>query len=324
MSRFRHHPWRASITLLALAGASSVVLVLATLPRVRALQTGWPQQTAYMEAWLRRDGSGSEKLDYHPVPLSRIPRSVQRAVIVSEDASFFGHRGFDWFELREAVREAWGKREFPRGASTITQQLARNLFLSPTRSPLRKLREALIARRLEAALPKTRILELYLNVIEFGPGIYGVVAASRRYFGVGVESVSRRQAAELAATIPSPRRNNPASATVAFRRRADLAFRRAFGSQPGSEGVPPPPRPADSVGRPSLDSASTARPDSVGTPPPDSLSSGGEDRSQTVDAPSPPAVLSKNGAHFSLGDGRVARLTRTSSVIEISTPGITM
>ena len=237
----RRHPWRAGFVLVALAGVSSILLVLATLPRVHGLSTGWPQRTSYMDAWLRSRAGGTAGLDYRPVPLGRIPQSVQRAVIVSEDASFFSHRGFDWFEVREAAREAWEEGEFPRGASTITQQLARNLFLSPARTPIRKFREALIARRLEAVLSKTRILELYLNVIEFGPGVYGVDAASRRYFGVGVESVGQREAAELAATIPSPRRNNPASRTTPFRRRSELAYQRAFRRRPGVKDIPAAP-----------------------------------------------------------------------------------
>jgi monofunctional biosynthetic peptidoglycan transglycosylase len=325
----RRHPWRAGFTLLALAGASSILLVLATLPRVRSLSTGWPERTAYMEAWLRSDTSGSARLEYRPVRLSRIPRSVQRAVLVSEDAAFFSHGGFDWFEVREAVREAWEEREFPRGASTISQQLARNLFLSPARTPFRKLREALIARRLEAALSKPRILELYLNVIEFGRGVYGVDAASRRYFGVGVENVGRREAAALAATIPSPRRNNPASGTASFRRRADLAYRRAFENEseqiePRAEDVPPPPERVDSVAPPELDSAFRASPDSSAAPARDTAPSRGGGRAQAAGTLSSTPPISKNGSHFSRGDGRVARLTRISSVIEINTPGITM
>jgi monofunctional biosynthetic peptidoglycan transglycosylase len=225
----RRHPWRAGIASLALIGTGGILLVLATLPRVGGLVEGWPERTAYMQAWLDSGGPENRELRYDPVPLSRIPESVRRAVLVSEDAAFFSHRGFDWHEVRQSVREAWLERELPRGASTITQQLARNLFLSPSRNPVRKVREALIARRLEAALPKERILELYLSVIEFGPGVFGVEAASRRYFGMGISGVSRRQAAELAATIPSPRGNNPATRTRQFRRRVELAMRRAFG-----------------------------------------------------------------------------------------------
>ena len=116
----------------------------------------------------------------------------------------------------------------PRGASTITQQLARNVYLSPRRAPTRKLREAFITRRLEKELPKSRILALYLNVIELGPGLFGVDAASREYFGIPVSAVSRRQAAMLAATIPSPLLDNPGTDTRRFRWRTDLIAGRAF------------------------------------------------------------------------------------------------
>ena len=168
-------------------------------------------------------------IDFRPVSLSRIPADVQRAVLVSEDAAFYGHRGFDWFELRAAISEAWKKQESPRGASTITQQLARNIYLSPERSLFRKLREALIARRLEGHLSKQRILELYLNVVELGPGIFGLEAGSRRYFNVSITDVSRLQAARLAATIPSPLRHNPRTDTSQYQWRTRLIYQRAFG-----------------------------------------------------------------------------------------------
>jgi len=231
-------PWRAArrwlvrITLAALGIVSLVLLLaVATLPDVGKLRTGWPQRTAYMERWLR--GGEGRSVDVRPVPLSRIPEPVRRAVLVSEDAGFYGHHGFDWYEVRAALRDAWERRRPPRGASTITQQLARNLYLSARRDPLRKLREALIARRLERELSKARILELYLNVIELGPGTYGVEAAARRYFGRSISEISRREAAAIAATIPSPRGNNPETATRAFRARAERAYIRAFGSSGG-------------------------------------------------------------------------------------------
>jgi monofunctional biosynthetic peptidoglycan transglycosylase len=166
-----------------------------------------------------------------PVPPGgsrRGARSLRRAVLVSEDAAFFDHSGFDWYELRAAIRKAWEEKEAPRGASTITQQLARNLYLSPRRSLSRKLREALITRRLERKLSKNRIFELYLSVIELGKGVFGVDAAARHYFGVPVSGASASQAAMLAATIPSPLRDNPATDTRRFRWRTDLIAGRAF------------------------------------------------------------------------------------------------
>jgi monofunctional biosynthetic peptidoglycan transglycosylase len=168
------------------------------------------------------------ELRYRPVALVEVPRSLRRAVLVSEDAAFFDHSGFDWYELQAAIQKAWQEKEAPRGASTITQQLARNLYLSPRRSLSRKLREALITRRLEKKLSKNRIFELYLSVIELGEGVFGVDAAARHYFGVPVSGASASQAAMLAATIPSPLRDNPASDTRRFRWRTDLIAGRAF------------------------------------------------------------------------------------------------
>ena len=233
------HRILSTILALVLAALLAAALVLLTLPTVHALDSGWPERTAYMERRAAEAAERSEsfRLDFRPVPLSQIPETVQRAVLVSEDAGFYGHEGIDWHELGEAIREAWEERESPRGASTISQQLARNLYLSPDRSLFRKLREALISRRLERSLSKNRILELYLNVIEFGPGVFGVEAASRHYFGTGVTRIDRRRAAQLAATIPSPLRHNPATETRTFRWRTDLIYQRAFGDRPAE---PPP------------------------------------------------------------------------------------
>jgi monofunctional biosynthetic peptidoglycan transglycosylase len=140
-----------------------------------------------------------------PVPLASISPILQRMVIIGEDSRFHTHWGVDVIELREAARA--GLR---RGASTITQQLAKNLYLSPARNPLRKLKEALTAVRLEWWLPKDRILEIYLNVVEWGPGLWGVDAASHAYFGVAPSALSDHQAAALAATLPHPGSSNPA------------------------------------------------------------------------------------------------------------------
>jgi len=142
-------------------------------------------------------------------------------VIIAEDSRFRTHHGVDLAEVADAlhlndargfwpvVRETWRHRDRLRGASTLTQQLAKNLYLSPSRSPFRKVKEAATALRLEAALPKDRILELYLNVVEWGPGIWGVDAASHAYFGVLPSRLTDEQAAELAATLPHPRSSNP-------------------------------------------------------------------------------------------------------------------
>ncbi len=130
---------------------------------------------------LRREGDTLRRVQRW-VPYSRISSNLTRAVLVAEDGTFWRHDGVDYDQLRDAVEVSVERMEFVRGASTITQQLAKNLYLSPSKNPIRKLRELIIARRLEAELSKQRILELYLNVIEWGDGIYGAEAAARQYF----------------------------------------------------------------------------------------------------------------------------------------------
>lgn len=138
------------------------------------------------------------------VPYDRISRNLTRAVLAGEDSRFLDHAGFDWEEMRKALEEDWNRGEFKRGASTITQQLAKNLFLSTSKNPLRKLHEALITKEMEWILGKRRILEIYLNVIEWGDGIYGAEAAAHNYFNTSAAALSADQAAFLSAIIPSP------------------------------------------------------------------------------------------------------------------------
>ncbi len=176
--------------------------------------------------WLRyeqlmaRDTGGSG-IAYTYVPLEEVALSLQVAVLAAEDIGYFGHRGIDWTAVREALNE-WVHGESLRGASTITQQLAKNLFLTDRRSLGRKFREARLARALEQQLGKKRILELYLNVIEFGDRILGVEAASRHYYNVPARRLNPEQAAGLAATIPSPVRNNPDTGTRSWSNRRDI------------------------------------------------------------------------------------------------------
>jgi monofunctional biosynthetic peptidoglycan transglycosylase len=213
---------RLVLALLA-AALGAAVLLWATLPDVRPLAKAWPPTTAFMErrkADLARHGE-STRLDWTPVPLSRISPELQRAVVVAEDARFFEHDGVDWDAMRGAMEKNWEKGGLKVGGSTITQQLAKNLYLSPARTPWRKLREILIARRLESTLPKRRILELYLNVIEFGHRTFGAEAAARRYFGESAKDLSRDQAATLAAVIPSPRIYDPKKHPDRVKRRAE-------------------------------------------------------------------------------------------------------
>ena len=164
-------------------------------------------------------------LEWRPVPLARIAPSMQRAVVVAEDARFWKHEGVDWEAVRRALEEDLDEGGVRRGASTITQQLAKNLYLSSSRSPWRKLREWAIARKLERELTKQRILELYLNVIEFGERTYGVEAAARRYFGKPASRLTPREAATLAAVIPSPRIYDPVRHPRRVARRANEILR---------------------------------------------------------------------------------------------------
>ena len=144
------------------------------------------------------------------VPIGRISRDLQHAAIAAEDGRFYEHHGIDWQEVRKVVADDIEKGRVSRGASTITQQLVKNLFFTTHRNPLRKVVEFTVAPMAEVFLPKRRILELYLNVIEWGPGIYGAEAAARNYYGVPASRLGREQAARLAAVIPSPLRWKPA------------------------------------------------------------------------------------------------------------------
>jgi monofunctional biosynthetic peptidoglycan transglycosylase len=183
-----------------------------SLPDVRPLRTGPPETTAFMELRAREAIHKGHKpqRDQRWVPYDRISRNLQRAVIVAEDSRFWEHEGIDVEEIEKSIEINFARGTFARGASTITQQLAKNLYLSPSKNPARKLRELFITRRLEAELSKKRILELYLNVIEWGDGIYGAEAAARRYFGTSAAALSADQSALLAAAIINPRVLNPA------------------------------------------------------------------------------------------------------------------
>jgi monofunctional biosynthetic peptidoglycan transglycosylase len=142
------------------------------------------------------------------VPLQRIDADLQHAVVAAEDGRFYQHWGIDWQELAKVLEES-GRSGRLRGASTISQQLVKNLFLTTHRSPLRKACEVALVPLAELLLSKQRILELYLNVIEWGPGVYGAEAAARHHYGTSAASLSREQAARLAACIPSPLRWRP-------------------------------------------------------------------------------------------------------------------
>ncbi|HMS82899.1 MAG TPA: monofunctional biosynthetic peptidoglycan transglycosylase [Nitrospira sp.] len=202
-----------------LVGLPLVLLAISwflTLPDITALAKTNPTSTALIEA---RHAQAKEQgraigRQWLWVPLSRISPHLRHAVVAAEDASFFTHEGFDWEGIKEAAMHNLEAGEFKRGGSTITQQLAKNLYLSSERSLLRKAREALITHHLEQHLSKKRILELYLNVAEWGHGIYGAEAAARHHFGKPSLDLTIDEAAWLAAMLPSPRRYDPLRKTT--------------------------------------------------------------------------------------------------------------
>jgi monofunctional biosynthetic peptidoglycan transglycosylase len=200
-----------------------------TWPDVAALTTRKPVTTAFLERYRRGPwlGLGADRpVEWKWVAYSRISSNLKRAVVCAEDIRFFSHEGFDEAEMKAALQDAWEDKELPRGASTITQQLAKNLWLSPSYNPLRKVKEAILTRQLENDLTKKRILHLYLNVAELGPGIYGVEAAARHYFGRSAASLTDRQAAEIAASLPAPKSWHPGSKSRGYQRHVRTVLRR--------------------------------------------------------------------------------------------------
>jgi monofunctional biosynthetic peptidoglycan transglycosylase len=200
---------------------------LATLPDVGKLARHNPTSTALMDRRMAKESKEKRPItkQWSWAPLSRISSHLQRAVVVAEDASFFVHEGFDWEGIRDAALHNLEAGEMKRGGSTITQQLAKNLYLSSERSLLRKAREALITRSLEHHLTKERILELYLNVAEWGRGVYGAEAAARHHFGKSAADLTMSEAAWLAAILPSPQRYDPIRKTAALTRRHQRILR---------------------------------------------------------------------------------------------------
>ena len=181
-----------------------------TWPNVKDLVDNNPETTAFIEMY--RDGGSSfedRTVAWRWVAYGEISSNLKRAVLVAEDARFFTHHGFAHEEIRAAIAEAVENGEAPRGASTLTQQLAKNLWLSPTRNPLRKISEAALTIHLEETVPKRRMFEIYLNVVEFGVGIYGAEAAARHYFNKPASQLSEREAALLAASLPRPKSWHP-------------------------------------------------------------------------------------------------------------------
>lgn len=158
------------------------------------------------------------------VPLSQIPPYVIKAVIIAEDDKFWTHEGFDYEAMQKAIEKDIKKRKFALGGSTISQQLAKNLYLTPSKNPVRKIKEAILTWRLERNLSKKRIIELYLNVVEWGDGLFGIGVAARHYFGKTVSELTAQEAARLAAVLPNPRRYSPTGTSRFVENRSDKIY----------------------------------------------------------------------------------------------------
>jgi len=263
--------WQALALGLALVALCVAIAVVRVGPiDVRGLARHEPGRSAVM---LEREREARDQgLPYHEsrhwVTLERVAASLPRAVLVAEDDKFFTHDGLDWDEIRISAQKNLRAHRIVRGGSTITQQLAKNLWLGTSRTPWRKFEEMILAVRLERDLSKRRILELYLNTIEWGDGIYGADAAARHWFGVGAGALDASQSIRLAAVIINPRRFSPVTPneriTSRIRTIAERLRRRGAISEQQYRvtlGLPP------EAEAPAVDSTLLARPDTTAPPP---------------------------------------------------------
>jgi len=199
--------WRSFLFIVGIALGLLIVYELWIFGQVWWWVDHNPSTTAFMQDRLDglREKNPKARLKHDWVPYARISTHLKRAIIAAEDGKFLDHEGFDWEAIQQAHEKNLKQKKIVAGGSTISQQLAKNLFLSGSRSPWRKAQEALITIMLERTMSKRRILEIYLNVIEWGNGVFGAEAAARHYFGVSAVQLSPEQAARLASMVPSPR-----------------------------------------------------------------------------------------------------------------------
>ena len=208
MAKRRNQKWL--VIPLCVAGLLSAAYLL-LMPDVPRLKKENPKKTALMEyrETAAREKKKRYRMSQNWVPFSKISPYLVKAVLIAEDDKFWKHEGFDYEAMHRALEKDIKAKKFKLGGSTITQQLARNLYLSPEKSLIRKISEAIVTWRMEKVLSKRRILELYLNVAEWGDGIFGAEAASRHYFGKSCSELAPREAARLASVLPNPRKYNP-------------------------------------------------------------------------------------------------------------------
>jgi len=282
-----------------------------SLPDVRVLATANPPTTAFIELRAREaraEGKTPRRVQRW-VRYERISNNLRRAVLVAEDSAFWDHDGVDVEQLKESIEQSLEKGKQLRGGSTITQQLAKNLYLSPSRNPIRKLRELLITRKLEASLTKRRILELYLNVIEWGDGIYGADAAARTYFGTSAAGLSADQAALLAGAIINPRVHNPAHPTARLRRRQQIVLRRMGAVTPPPEAPLTPEVAMPESTPPDVSATPESRPTDAQPLPPPSEIPEKEPETPPEDPPPPaPPQPPPDGATFARTQRRGGRV----------------
>jgi monofunctional biosynthetic peptidoglycan transglycosylase len=204
-----------------------LTLYLFLFPDISKLKKQNPQKTSFMEyreqEW-QREGK-KYRIQQKWVPLSRISPYLIKAVLIAEDDKFWKHEGFDYEAMQKALEKDIKEKKFKLGGSTISQQLAKNLYLSPSKNPLRKIREAIITWRMERILRKKRILELYLNVAEWGDkGIFGIETASRNYYGKSASELNPEEASRLASVLPNPRKFNPLGESRYVTHRSNLIY----------------------------------------------------------------------------------------------------
>lgn len=208
----KQRKWSSKLFLIIVGSCLLVSLAYVFLmPDIPKLGKENPGKTSFMKY---REREWKEKgkqygIDRVWVPLSRVSPYLVKAVLIAEDDKFWKHEGFDYEAIQKAIEKDIKAKKFKLGGSTISQQLVKNLYLSPAKNPFRKIAEAIITWRMEKALSKKRILELYLNVVEWGEGIFGAEAASRHYFGKSASELTSDEAARLAAVLPNPRKYNP-------------------------------------------------------------------------------------------------------------------
>ena len=214
------------ISIVLLSAISFSVLYFLFMPDISKLKKENPRKTAFMKYREREWERRGKKLRITQIwtPLSRISPYLVKAVLIGEDDKFWKHEGFDYEAMQKALEKDIKAKRFKLGGSTISQQLAKNLYLSPSKNPLRKAAEALITWRMEKVLSKKRILEIYLNVVEWGEGIFGVEAAARHYFGKSSSDLSPEEAARLAAVLPNPRKYNATGDQRYVVRRSNLIY----------------------------------------------------------------------------------------------------